>query len=98
MYFGKLMCMTTNTGLEISADTMHQHVANPVEPRMTMCMLLDDLNGGAILVYVVATKARVRFSKMSPLSERTQSRMTKLGIKLPPSTITRMSKSWSHHI
>jgi len=37
------------------------------------------------------------FSRMLPLSTQTPSQTTKLGISSPPSTITRMSKSWSHH-
>jgi len=97
MYVDKLMCTTTNTCMERNVDTMHQHVVGPVTPRMTMHMLLDELDRGAILVQLDATKARVRFSKMSPLSAWKPSWMTKLGISSPPSTIKRMSKSWSHH-
>ena len=97
MYFGKLMCTTTITYLEISADTMHQHVVGPVTPRTSMCMLSDELDGGAISVYPDETEVRVRFSKMSPLSAWTPSWMMKLGINSPPSTITRMSNIWSHH-
>lgn len=97
MYLDKLMHTTTSTCLEINIDTMHQHVSGPVTPRMTMDMLSDELDEGAILVYPDAMEARVRFNKMSPLSAQTPSRMTKLGISSPPSTITRMSKIWSHH-
>lgn len=39
MYFYKLMCTTTNTCLEINADTMHQHVDGLIAPRITMHML-----------------------------------------------------------
>ena len=91
MYFDKLMLMATNTCLESSVDTMHQHVVSQVAPRMTMCMLSDKLDGGAISVYPDATEARVHFGKMSPLSAWTPTRTNKLGIKSPPSTMTRMS-------
>ena len=98
MYFNKLMRTTTSTCLEINADTMHQHVVGPVVTKNTMHMLLDELDGGAISVYPDATEARFRFSKMSSLSAWTPSWMNKLGINSPPSTITRMLKSWSYHM
>jgi len=97
MYFNKLMCAATNTCLEINTYTMHEDVAGPAAPRMTMRMLSDELDGGAILVYPNAMEARVHFNKMSALSAQTPSWMTKCVISSPPSTITRMSKSWSHH-
>ena len=97
MYFDKLMHTTTNTCLERSLDTMHRHVVSPVAPRKTMCMLSDELYRGVISVHPDATEARFRFCKMSPLSVRTPSRTTKLGIISPPWTITWISKSWSHH-
>ena len=62
-----------------------------------MCMLSDKLDIGAISVHPDVMKARVHFSMMSPLSSRTPSWTTKLGINSSPSTITNMSKSWSHH-
>ena len=46
MYFGKLMCMTTNTHLKISMDTMYQCVAGSTTPKKTMRMLADELNEG----------------------------------------------------
>jgi len=97
MYFENLMHMTTNTCPEISADTMQQCVAGLVTPKTTMHILSDDLDRGAILVHLDATKARVHFNNMSPLSAWTPSWKTNIGIISPPSTITSMSKSWSHH-
>ena len=88
MYSNKLMWMTTSTCLEINIEIMKQHVVGPVAPKTTMHMLLDELDGGAISVYPNATEARVRFSKMSPLSAQ----MNKFGICSPPSIITRISR------
>ncbi len=65
--------------------------------RRSMRMLSDELNKGAISVHPNATKARVHFNKMSPLSARTPSQTTKLGINSSPLTIISMSKSWSRH-
>lgn len=96
IYFEKLTWPTTSTCLEITIDTMHQHVVSPVTPRMTMCMLSDELYGGDIAVYPDAVEARVRFSKMSPLSAWTPSWMTKLGISSPLSTCTHVRKN-DHH-
>jgi len=96
-YFDKLMHMTISTCLEINAYSMHEHVTGLVASRITMHMLSDVFNGWAISVYPDATEARVCFKKMSPLSAQTPSRMTKLGISFPPSTIIRMSKICSHH-
>ena len=45
-YFSKLMCMTTNTHLKISMDTMHQGVADSATPKKTMHMLTDELDEG----------------------------------------------------
>ena len=59
MYSDKLMCMVTNTCLEISAYTMHQHFVSSVVT--TMSMLSDELDRGAILVYRDAMEARFRF-------------------------------------
>lgn len=97
MYFDKLMRITTSTCLETSTNTMHQHVAGSVTPRMTMRMLSDKLDGGAISMDLVAIEERVHFNNISLLSAQTPSQMTKLGISSAPSTITRMSKSLSHH-
>lgn len=97
MYIDKLIRTTTSRCLEISAETVHQHVVDLVAPRMTMRMLSDKLDGGAISMYPNAIDARVHFNKMSPLSAQTPSRTTKLSINSPPSTITRISKSWFHH-
>jgi len=97
MCFDKLMPMTTSTCLDISADTMHQHVTGLVAPKTTMHMLSDELDGGAISVYLDAMEEIVCFNKTSSLSTRTPSWMPKIGIILPPSTFIRMSKSWSHH-
>jgi len=97
MYFDKLMHMAMSTCLESSIDTMHQNIVDLVIPRTTMHMLVDELGREAISVHPDAMKVRVCFSKMSKLSARTPSRMTKLGISSPPSTITRMPKSLSHH-
>jgi len=47
MYFGKLMCMTTNTHLKISMDTMHQCVFSSAAPKKTMHMLVDELDEGS---------------------------------------------------
>ena len=47
MYFGKLMCMTTNTHLNIRTDTMHQFVASSATSKKTMRMLVDELDEGA---------------------------------------------------
>jgi len=93
MYFDKLMRMATSRCLEISTNTMHQHVSHPITPRMTVHMLPHELDRGTISVYADAMGSRVHFNKMSPLSALTD----KVGISSPPSTITRMSKIWSHH-
>jgi len=63
MYFDELMRITTNTQLEISADTMHQYVVGPATLKTMMHMLSDELDKGAKSVYPDATKARVRFQK-----------------------------------
>lgn len=47
MYFGKLMCMITNTHLKISMDTLHQCVSNLAAPKKTMRMIVDELDEGA---------------------------------------------------
>ena len=59
MYFYKLMCTTTYTCLEINVDTMHQHVSSLVMLGMTMHMLSNESDRGAISVYSDATKERV---------------------------------------
>jgi len=59
MYFYKLMCMVTSTHLEISTNIMHQYVVRPVALKMMMCMLSDELDGGAISMYLDATETRV---------------------------------------
>lgn len=63
MYFNKLMCMVTSTYLEISTNTMYQYVTGPIALKMMMHMLLDELDKGAISVYLDATEARVRFQQ-----------------------------------
>ena len=72
---------------------MPQHVSIPIAPRKTMCMLLDELDRGAISVYPNAIEARVLFRKMSPLSAWIPSWKNKLGTNSPPLTITRMSNN-----
>ena len=91
------MHIATSTDLSISVDTMHKYVSGLIALKTMMRMLSHELDRGAQAVYPDAMEARVRFNKMSPLSTQKPSWMTKLGISSPPSTITRMSKSWSHH-
>jgi len=85
MYFDKLMRIATITCLEISADTMHQHVVGSAALKKTMCMLADELDGGATPMHHNATETRVCFSNMSPWSACTPSRTTKLDIISPTS-------------
>ena len=47
MYFSKLMCMTTNTHLNIITNTINQCVVGSAAPKKTMCMLEDELDEGA---------------------------------------------------
>ena len=42
MYFGKLMCMTTNTPLNINTNTMNKCVSSSGVPKKTMQMLVDE--------------------------------------------------------
>ncbi len=63
MYFNKLMCMVTSTHLEISIDTIHQYVASLATLKTMMHMLSDELDRGAISMYLDATKARVHFQQ-----------------------------------
>ena len=63
MYFGKLMCMTTNTHLKIITNPMHQCVAAPAALKTMMSILLDELDRGAKSVYPDAMEARVRFQQ-----------------------------------
>lgn len=46
MYFGKLMCMTTSTHLEINMDNMHQYVVGSTIPKKTLRMLVNELDEG----------------------------------------------------
>lgn len=57
------MCIATNAGLVISADTMHQYVTGPTTLKTMMCMLLDELDKGARAVYLDAIEERVCFQK-----------------------------------
>ncbi len=61
MYFNNLMRMVTNIHLEINKNTMHQYVAGPTTLKMMMCMLSDELDRGAISVYLDATEAGAHF-------------------------------------
>lgn len=63
MYFDELMCLATNTHLEISADTMHQYVVGPIALKTMMHMLSDELDRGAKSVYPNATEERVHFQQ-----------------------------------
>lgn len=63
MCLDKLMCMVTNTHLEIIIDTMHQYVVGPVALKTMMHMLSDELDRGAICFYSDATEARVCFQQ-----------------------------------
>ena len=63
MYFDELMHISTNTHLEISAYTMRQYVAGLTTHKTMMHMLLDELDRGAKLVYLDATKTRVHFQQ-----------------------------------
>lgn len=60
MYFYELMHVATNADLEISANTMHQYVGLAALKTM-MCMLIDELDRDAKIVYPDATKERVHF-------------------------------------
>jgi len=62
-YFDELMRIATSTDLAISADTMHQYVASIATLKTMMCMLSDELDRGSKVVYLYATKARVRLRK-----------------------------------
>lgn len=63
MYFDKLMCMVTNTYLEISIDTMHEYVACPTALKTVMCILSNELDKGSISVYADAMEVRVFFQQ-----------------------------------
>jgi len=62
-YFDDLMRIATNLDLVISVDTMHQYVVGPEALKTMMCMLSDELDRGAQVVYPNAMEARVRFQK-----------------------------------
>ena len=47
MYFGKLMCTTINTQLNINTEIMHQCVVGLAASKKTMRMLADELDEGA---------------------------------------------------
>jgi len=57
------MHIATNADLEISADTMHQYVVGLTALKTMMCILSDELERGAKLVYPDATDERVCFQK-----------------------------------
>jgi len=63
MYFDNLMCMVTNTHLEIDTDAMHQYVASLATFKAMVCMLSNELDRGAISVYPDAMEARVHFQR-----------------------------------
>jgi len=57
------MCIATSVDLAISVDIMHEYVAGPITLKAMMCMLSNELDREAKVVYLDVTKARVRFQK-----------------------------------
>ena len=62
-YFDEMMRIDTSADLAISVDTMHQYVVGPTALKTMMCMLSDELDKRAKVVYPDAIVARVRFQK-----------------------------------
>lgn len=57
------MRIFTNVDLAISANTMHQYVTGPTTLKAMMCMLLDELDKGARVVYSNATEGKIHFQE-----------------------------------
>ena len=55
------MCIAINPDLPISADIMHKYVVGLVALKTMMCMLSNELDRGARVVYLDVMEARVRF-------------------------------------
>jgi len=62
-YFDKLMCIATSSDLAISADIMQNYVIGLTTLKTMMCMLSNELDKGAQVVYPDAMEARFCFQK-----------------------------------
>ena len=60
-YFYELMHITTSPNLPISAYIMNKYVASPATLKTMMCMLSEELDKGAWVVYLDFMEVKVRF-------------------------------------
>jgi len=97
MYFGKLMHMTTNAHLKINTDTMHQGVSGSATPKNTMRMLEDELDERGSNQCTSCNRGKS--SLQQDVTTRCMHTITddQAWHQVTTFTITKMSKSWSHH-
>ena len=60
-YFDELMCIATSPDFPINSKIMQKYVVGLATLKTMMCMLYDDLDRGAQIVYPNDMEARVRF-------------------------------------